>query len=552
MNGKTESDAIRKQDAYTIVRWLAFLLANGRVYGLEHKITRQSLADATQALTLFHQRHGDFDLAVADNDFQVEGVSVGPPIASTVSLAKCLYGLNAQALCFKAGVTVADLHAFLRLLLGEKQTRQAAGLADLLSASGVTSIRMVGYTYRRVTENEAVVEKADQAGSGFTASTAAAIRKLLEADTTDGAGDPAPLRKADLGDDKIVEDLARIAAPPDSADLLGPEALTQQTIERLQRMSDELLDEPANRTQKGRRTIRRIIKSVETNVAERLQHLGADIEAVEMLASRVKELIEELAVDGLVAQYMKLRGEVFVKESKLKRHIQRAARRGESERELKSRLVAMGLPAAILENLAANGGAPGTAAAGAGTGAGTGTGTGAGTGTAPAAGENAAAPSAIPLPATLPATPLTDLLRQLQNTAPGAGALPGLVDSILAEMNKTLQQTALRAEAQMETLKRIVMIPAGRPDNADLSRRQLLMLMAELGQELRQPLTVVTGAIDMLIGNYFGPVADAQKPILEMAAESSRNLDELISRMIRISGMPTSLSPDEKVLARIQ
>jgi hypothetical protein len=540
MNGKTESDAIRKQDAYTIVRWLAFLLANGRVYGLEHKITRQSLADATQALTLFHQRHGDFDLAVADNDFQVEGVSVGPPIASTVSLAKCLYGLNAQALCFKAGVTVADLHAFLRLLLGEKQTRQAAGLADLLSASGVTSIRMVGYTYRRVTENEAVVEKADQAGSGFTASTAAAIRKLLEADTADGAGDPAPLRKADLGDDKIVEDLARIAAPPDSADLLGPEALTQQTIERLQRMSDELLDEPANRTQKGRRTIRRIIKSVETDVAERLQHLGADIEAVEMLASRVKELIEELAVDGLVAQYMKLRGEVFVKEGKLKRHIQRAARRGESERELKSRLVAMGLPAAILENLAANGGAPGAAAAGA------------GTGTAPAAGENAAAPSAIPLPATLPATPLTDLLRQLQNTAPGAGALPGLVDSILAEMNKTLQQTALRAEAQMETLKRIVMIPAGRPDNADLSRRQLLMLMAELGQELRQPLTVVTGAIDMLIGNYFGPVADAQKPILEMAAESSRNLDELISRMIRISGMPTSLSPDEKVLARIQ
>ena len=540
MNGKTESDAIRKQDAYMIVRWLAFLLANGRVYGLEHKITRQSLADATQALTLFHQRHGDFDLAVADNDFQVEGVSVGPPIASTVSLAKCLYGLNAQALCFKAGVTVADLHAFLRLLLGEKQTRQAAGLADLLSASGVTSIRMVGYTYRRVTENEAVVEKADQAGSGFTASTAAAIRKLLEADTADGAGDPAPLRKADLGDDKIVEDLARIAAPPDSADLLGPEALTHQTIERLQRMSDELLDEPANRTQKGRRTIRRIIKSVETDVAERLQHLGADIEAVEMLALRVKELIEELAVDGLVAQYMKLRGEVFVKESKLKRHIQRAARRGESERELKSRLVAMGLPAAILENLAANGGAPGAAAAGA------------GTGTAPAAGENAAAPSAIPLPATLPATPLTDLLRQLQNTAPGAGALPGLVDSILAEMNKTLQQTALRAEAQMETLKRIVMIPAGRPDNADLSRRQLLMLMAELGQELRQPLTVVTGAIDMLIGNYFGPVADAQKPILEMAAESSRNLDELISRMIRISGMPTSLSPDEKVLARIQ
>ena len=535
MNGKTESDAIRKQDAYTIVRWLAFLLANGRVYGLEHKITRQSLADATQALTRFHQRHGDFELAIADNDFQVAGVSVGPPIASTLSLAKCLSGLNAQALCFKAGVSAADLHAFLELLLGEKPARQAAGLADLLIASGVTSIRTVGYTYQRVTENEAVVEKADQAESGFTASTASAIRRLLETDTADGGGDPTPLRQVDLGDDKIAADLARIAAPPDAADLLGPEALTRQTIDRLQRMSDELLEDPANRTLKGRRAIRRVIKRVESDVAERLQRLGADIEAVEMLASRVKELIEELAVDGLVAQYMKLRGEVLAKESKLKRKIQRAAQRGDSERELKSRLVAMGLPAAILEKLAANSDVPGGGAAGAGTGA------------APAASPPPAAPPAAP-----PETPLADLLRQLQDTAPGAGALPGLVDSILAEMNKALQQTALRAEAQMETLKRIVMIPAGRPDNADLSRRQLLMLMAELGQELRQPLTVVTGAIDMLIGNYFGPVADTQKPILEMAAESSRNLDELISRMIRISGMPASLSPDEKVLSRIQ
>ena len=47
MTGKTESDALRKQDAYTIVRWLAVILANARVYGLDHKITQKTLADAT-------------------------------------------------------------------------------------------------------------------------------------------------------------------------------------------------------------------------------------------------------------------------------------------------------------------------------------------------------------------------------------------------------------------------------------------------------------------------------------------------------------------------
>ncbi len=154
--------------------------------------------------------------------------------------------------------------------------------------------------------------------------------------------------------------------------------------------------------------------------------------------------------------------------------------------------------------------------------------------------------------ASLQESPLAELLKQLHETAPGDGALPRLVENILVEMNKALKQTAIRAEAQMETLKRIVMIPAGRPDNPDLSCRELLMLMAELGQDLRQPLTVITGSVDILIGQYFGPISEEQRPFLDMASESSRKLDELINQMTRIAGVPISLNPDENVLARIK
>ena len=555
MNGKPDpNSATRNADAYTVVRWLAFVLANGRVYGLAHKITQQSILDAAQALALFHRRHGDFELAVVDDDFQVEGVSVGPPIASTIALARCLAGLNAPCLCVQEGISAEDLNAFARMLfLKEEQVRQANGLAGLLSASGLTRIRAVGFSYQRVTEHETVVEKDEGPGTGLSADSAAAIRRYLDSGAAAASPvDAAPLRQADLGDDKTVGELARLVAPPETPVPLSPEALAQQTIERLQRMSDDLLEAPSNQTVKGRRNLRKLITSVEADVTERLQHLGADIQAVEMLASRVKELIEELAVDGLVAQYMKLRGELAVKEGKLKRHLRRAGQRGGSDKEIESRLVSMGLPASILEDLAASatGGTPDGGADGAGTGTrsgGAADGAGTGTGGMASCGQPPAAPE---LPET--ETPLTDLLRQLQSTAPGDGALPRLVDNILSEMNKTLQQTALRAEAQMETLKRIVMIPAGRPDNADLSRRQLLILMAELGQELRQPLTVVTGAIDMLLGRFFGPISDEQKPILGMASESNRRLDELISRMIRIAGMPTSLTPDADILARIK
>ena len=556
MDGKPDYSATRNADAYMVVRWLAFILANGQVYGLNHKITQESIRDAAKALALYHQRHGEFELAVVDDDFRVDGVSVGPPIASTIALARCLTSLNAPGLCFREGITAQELATFAEMLfLREEQVQQAKGLSGLLDAAGLTSIRTIGFSYQRVAEHETVVAKDgkdEEPATGLSDASAAAIRRFLDADTAAAASpaDAAPLHQADLDDAKTLEDLARLTAPPEmDDDTLTPETLAQQAIERLQRVSDKLRESPSNQTVKGRRNIRKLIKNIETDVTERLQRLGADILAVETLAARVKEMIEELAVDGLVAQYMRLRGELAVKEGNLKQHLRRAEQRGESGEEIKSRLVAMGLPLSVLEGLAAGTSEGGDAGGDgdAGTGTGTGDSKGGGTGSGSAAQEPEAPEIESP-----PETPLSDLLRQLQHTSPGDGVLPKLVDSILSEMNKTLHQTAMRAEAQMETLKRLVMIPAGRPDNADLTRRQLLILMAELGQELRQPLTVITGAIDMLLGRYFGPITNEQQPILEMASESGRTLDDLIGRMIRIAGMPASLTPDETVLDRIK
>ena len=552
MNEQATALSAKHKDAFIVIRWFAFVLANGRVYGPEHKITRQSVADATRALRAFQQRHGELAFTVADDDFLVEGVHAGAPIASTIALAKCLNGLRAQELTFQQGITAEEVQSFVNMLfLKEEQIRQANGLAGLLTASGLTGIRLASYTYQRVTEGEAVVSKNQVAAEGLAPRAAAAARQLM-ADAAGGRPPAEAFESANLDSEATIRELARLTAPPDDIDRQGAAALTRQTVDRLQRMTDSLLDVPANRTQKGRKALRKLIKRVEADVTDRLQHLGADIQAVEMLAARVKELVEELAVDGLVAQYMRLRGEIAEKEKRLQRHIQRAEGHGETRGELRSRLTSLGLPAEVLENFramaehAAADAQPGQPVVEHGDGL-----AGTGAGTSPGGGGADAPPPAEARPLE-PKTPLGDLLKRLQKTDPGAGDLPQLVESILQEMNKTLQQTAVRAEAQMETLKRIVMIPAGRPDNADLSRRQLLILMAELGQELRQPLTVCTGAIDMLLGQYFGPVAEEQTPILQMAAESNRNLDELISRMIRIAGMPTSLNPDENILARIK
>jgi signal transduction histidine kinase len=75
--------------------------------------------------------------------------------------------------------------------------------------------------------------------------------------------------------------------------------------------------------------------------------------------------------------------------------------------------------------------------------------------------------------------------------------------------------------------------------------------MAEFGQELRQPLTVIAGTIEMLQKSYFGSLTESQLPAVEMIAASGHHLDELIDKMVKIAGMPASLPPDLKLLDNV-
>jgi hypothetical protein len=77
-----------------------------------------------------------------------------------------------------------------------------------------------------------------------------------------------------------------------------------------------------------------------------------------------------------------------------------------------------------------------------------------------------------------------------------------------------------------------------------LTREDLLTRYAELNQELVQPLTVSTAVIDMLLGAKAGDVSDSQQELLKMAHESIERVNELVTYMNGVSGLPDSYIPD--------
>ncbi len=111
----------------------------------------------------------------------------------------------------------------------------------------------------------------------------------------------------------------------------------------------------------------------------------------------------------------------------------------------------------------------------------------------------------------------------------------------LAELARLLR-TDLEAVAQLEA----DMTARGTP--MALTRSRLMEKLAELIQEVLQPLTAAAGVVDMLTGGHLGPVAPAQSELLAVAAESIQQVATLARHMKDLVGNPSGTTPDEAIL----
>jgi signal transduction histidine kinase len=83
---------------------------------------------------------------------------------------------------------------------------------------------------------------------------------------------------------------------------------------------------------------------------------------------------------------------------------------------------------------------------------------------------------------------------------------------------------------------------------ATLSREELLARYSEFAQEIAQPLTISTGALELLLSGQTGSLPAHQRELLEMTAEGIARLNTLVEHLNAISGVPASLAPDARLL----
>lgn len=134
--------------------------------------------------------------------------------------------------------------------------------------------------------------------------------------------------------------------------------------------------------------------------------------------------------------------------------------------------------------------------------------------------------------------------------------MSGTLDKIreaLSEMaagsRRDISTLASQVDEDSKTIASIESAARRRGIGLKLTRGELVQRYAELNQEIVQPLTVSSGVIDLLSSGKAGDLSESQLELLKMASESVDRVNQLVSHMSSICGLPESYTPNREVIS---
>ena len=127
------------------------------------------------------------------------------------------------------------------------------------------------------------------------------------------------------------------------------------------------------------------------------------------------------------------------------------------------------------------------------------------------------------------------------------GSLDGLMQTV-QERADTLVE---KVDADRDYVARLEREARESGEPIHLSREELLASLAEINQELAQPLTVSSALLEMLSSGRLGYVDEKQQEVVKVATDSLERLEVVVKYLQRLSGIPITLDPDQGLLSEV-
>lgn len=547
------------QDLQEFVRLLGQVLGAAGLYGINHKIVQQALTDSYARLAGFLQAHDSLSFAVVEGNLLLEGCSIDTRNPQAAGFVKRLQVQNVESFDLVKTVTREELGKLLEILATPPDKLKADGtFAEVLAKRGLGNVRANTVSFQKVSQTDLVMKKDDLinelanvaatvAGAPEKPKTIEQIVAFLKGDVggdgTGGRGGGKDGGSPEADADKLADMILKAAdIRQDTAQVEGGESLVDLVVGSLRRHAQQLLDSPAARTQQGRKNIAKTLMLLEKTVLDRLRTMAGEAEVnADPVIEAIEDMKNDLQVDALATDYMKKRAQVEGVEGKILKYLRRNAGRENAAAGLQDRLMAEGLTPAGWQQLQVRSGSetPPVPPPGGGGGAASAAGGG------PAGGIGM---ESVQMLAML----LTQLDSMLDPTKAQGGAetLPDVVKKIDENVTQVTEQT----EKQLTELAGVVGSMAAVAETADqqwqqaLSRKRLLEILAEITQELCQPLSVINCTLDMMVSKRLGDINESQQEMLELSAKNGVRLQHLVEKIREICGNPESRTPDKAIL----
>ncbi len=525
-----------EQDVTDLIQIMGQTLNMTLLYGVAHKVSRSSLEVCYSVIGKFIEFHQHIHFNITEGTLLINGASTSScPLSS--SFTNRLTNLNLFSFTIEPGFSLEECIALFSFFLTPPSKLDPGKTAtEIMEGLGLKHIEAKSFSYRRVSEDEpaegAPNDATPPSGPGTPAGEAQPTQPDLDNilaflkgdDQADSNRSIEDIRKLAADSEKLAELILRtIEIRSSLANLAEGESLTDLIVGCIQKMVHPIIKDPANKTEKGRKHIKHSLLMLEKALLERLKTLAGD-QAIHATEAMMDELVEDLDLDAIASKYMKNRRLAEKTSEKLTQLLERSADDPEQLEELRTRLTDQGLTPEGWQELTIKL-SPSAPSSGSG-------GSGNGSGSADGVNEIKV---------------LTLLLARIGETIqhPPSANTPAEMQSLINETGEHLATLAEITDKKIETLGALLTDEEAHPV---LSRAELLEILAEIAQEIMQPLTIISGTVAMIRSLRPGALTDTQGELMSMIAESCKRMTVLVNHLMHLAGTPETRRPDRTIL----
>lgn len=541
------------RDIADLVRSLGQVINNMYLYTAGHKVTRRSMDKSYESLGKALEARESVNFSVVDKNVLVDGQQVDTKNPLVAAFVKQLVALEIAGFSMNRGMTREEFDKLMDLLnTRPDKMKEMGSFSKAVASVGLDHVQAKTVTYQMVTEEDIVVRKGEleHALAGAGGAGAKGLEEIIAflkgGPVTDESTVAENVREIASDAEKLADLIVRAAQVEKEAQPLeGGESLADLLVGCLRRTYETLLDDPSAKSLQGKKNLTRTLMVLEKNIRDKLHGIpDAGEDADSKVTEAVEEMAIELTIDALAAEYAKKRKGIETAEKKILSFLKvKGGEDAEATTELKEKLTESGLSSEDWRELVVKSHSSGRKAEGAGAGGGAGM-------------------PGVGMLATL-LTQLGEVLKPAEPAAPagaGAGGGPGAqavtaeqeqkLTQVLVQVNQEVTDLTARTESKIDALVRQIQEAdaMGKGVKPTISRQALITMLAEIVQELLQPLAVINCSVEMIRMKRLGEVTQSQNEMLDLAMSSIDRIQKLADKLMSISGVPRGLTPDQGMI----